>query len=185
MVSIRAGRSIAALLTVVATLSATGASAAAVAASRPLLETAVESLSDNGFRSPVPLPLTVVTPFFAPERRFGPGHRGVDLAVPAGSPVRAAGSGTVVFAGSVAGRSVVSIEHEGGLRTTYEPLTPAVAAGARVTAGDVIGTLDAGHAGCPGLDCLHWGARLPDRVYLDPLLLLGTWPVRLWPWTDP
>lgn len=185
MSSTRAGRGVTALLTMAVAFSAPGPSAAAVTVPRPALAPGSEMLSGNGFRSPVPLPLTVVSPFSAPEHRYGPGHRGVDLAVPAGTPVRAAGPGTVVFAGSVAGRSVVSIEHEGGLRTTYEPLTPAVTVGARVAAGDVVGTLDAGHPGCPGLDCLHWGARLPDRVYLDPLLLLGTWPVRLWPWTDP
>lgn len=141
--------------------------------------------SGTGFRAPVPLPLTVLNTFSAPQNRYAPGHRGVDLAVPAGAPVRAAADGKVVFAGRVAGRPVVSVEHAGGLRTTYEPVEPAVAAGARVAAGEVLGTLIAGHPGCPGLDCLHWGARLPDRVYLDPLLLLGAWPVRLWPWTDP
>jgi murein DD-endopeptidase MepM/ murein hydrolase activator NlpD len=59
---------------------------------------------------------------------FGPGHRGVDLAAVAGAPVLAAGAGTVVFAGTVAGRGVVSVDHSGGLRTTYEPVLPTVTA---------------------------------------------------------
>ena len=141
--------------------------------------------SPLGFRSPMGGPPVVLTPFAPPSQRYGAGHRGVDLAAAAGSTIRAAGAGTVVFAGRVADRPVVSIEHDGGLRTTYEPVEPSVGRGARVVAGDVIGVLVAGHPSCPGLDCLHWGARLPDRVYLDPLLLLDAWPVRLWPWDEP
>ena len=57
----------------------------------------------------------------------------------------AAGDGVVVFAGMVAGRPVVSIDHPGGLRTTYEPVDPSVAAGQRVARGSPIGTLLAGH----------------------------------------
>ena len=122
--------------------------------------------------------------FAPPPNRFGAGHRGVDLGAPAGTVVRAAGAGRVVFAADLAGRGVVSIEHAGGLRTTYEPVTATVAAGAAVAAGQPIGVLEPGHAGCAPADCLHWGARLPDRVYLDPMSLLTGWAVRLWPWDD-
>ena len=52
------------------------------------------------------------------------------------SPCRAAREGTVVFAGQVAGRGVVSVQHPDGLRTTYEPVQPGVAAGARVGRGE-------------------------------------------------
>jgi murein DD-endopeptidase MepM/ murein hydrolase activator NlpD len=96
--------------------------------------------------------------------------------------VVAAGAGRVVFAGELAGRGVISVEHEGGLRTTYEPVTASVAAGSPVAAGQPIGTLQAGHPGCAPASCLHWGARLPDGTYLDPLALLRPWAVRLWPW---
>lgn len=120
-------------------------------------------------------------------RRFDPppspwlaGHRGVDLAAAAGAPVRAAGAGTVHFAGRVAGRGVVSVTHPNGLRTTYEPLEPAVRAGQALAAGDPIGTLVAGHAGCPAAACLHWGLRRGEE-YLDPLALLGLGRVRLLP----
>jgi len=80
----------------------------------------------------------------------------------------------------VAGRAVVSIAHPGGLRTTYEPLTPLVKAGDEVAAGTPIGTLDTGHPGCAAAACLHWGLRRGD-TYLDPLALLGQGPVRLLP----
>src|SRR5688500_11978557 len=64
----------------------------------------------------------VVRRFDPPPRPWLPGHRGTDLAAAPGSVVRAAGAGTIVFAGQVAGRGVVSVAHSGGLRTTYEPV---------------------------------------------------------------
>jgi murein DD-endopeptidase MepM/ murein hydrolase activator NlpD len=134
------------------------------------------------FLLPVPPPPQVLTPFRPPATKYGTGHRGVDLAAPAGTPVRAADTGTVVYAGMLAGRGVVSIQHPGGLRTTYEPVTASVAPGDHVQAGQVIGTLDAGHPSCAPADCLHWGARLPDGSYLDPMSLLRPWRVRLLPW---
>lgn len=142
----------------------------------------IAGVAGTGFVLPVPPPPVVLTPFAPPANPYGAGHRGVDLAAQPGSPVVASGPGVVVFAGDLAGRGVVSIEHTGGLRTTYEPVTASVAAGAAVTAGQVIGVLEGGHAGCAPANCLHWGARLPDRVYLDPMSLLGPWRVRLLPW---
>jgi len=53
----------------------------------------------------------------------------VDLAGAPGQPVYAAGPATVVFAGKLAGRPVVSLAHAGGLRTSYEPVEAAVAVG--------------------------------------------------------
>ncbi len=108
----------------------------------------------------------------------------MDLASVIATPVLAAGAGTVVFAGQVAGRGVVSVEHAGGLRTTYEPVSPTVTAGDLVARGRPIGTVQAGHPGCPVLACLHWGARR-GMDYLDPLRLLMLGQVRLLPWADP
>ncbi len=130
----------------------------------------------------------MLTPFGAPDNPFGPGHRGVDLAGTLGQPVLAARAGTVVFAGPVAGLGVVSVQHDDGLRTTYEPLVPAVRAGAVVVAGQVLGTLAAGHRGCRS-PCLHWGVRRDRLEYVDPLVLLRPLHVRLLPvpepWPDP
>jgi murein DD-endopeptidase MepM/ murein hydrolase activator NlpD len=123
----------------------------------------------------------VTRAFEAPLGPFGPGHRGVDLAAAPGAPVLAAGAGVVAFAGMVAGRPVVSVDHPGGLRTTYEPVDPTVAAGQAVARGSPIGTLLVGHAGCPAAACLHWGVRR-GAVYLDPLALLRAVRVRLLPW---
>jgi murein DD-endopeptidase MepM/ murein hydrolase activator NlpD len=133
------------------------------------------------FGWPLPGVPRVTRAFEQPAHRFGPGHRGTDLAGPAGTPVLAAGSGTVVFAGLVAGRPVVSVDHRGGLRTTYEPVSPRVSAGDLVVRGQLIGTLVPGHDGCPAAACLHWGARR-GMDYLDPLGLLALGEVRLLPW---
>jgi hypothetical protein len=130
---------------------------------------------------PVP---AVVRPFEEPTHRFGPGHRGVDLAAAADAPVLAAAAGVVVFAGLLAGRGVVSVQHADGLRTTYEPVTPTVAAGATVERGAALGTLTRGHAGCPAA-CLHWGVRRDRTTYVDPLRLLAPPRVRLLPVPDP
>jgi murein DD-endopeptidase MepM/ murein hydrolase activator NlpD len=124
--------------------------------------------------------LQVTRPFDPPSGPYAAGHRGVDLAGAPGSPVVAAGDGVVVFAGMVAGRPVVSIDHPNGLRTTYEPVEPSVAAGRHVARGSPIGTLAGGHTGCPREACLHWGLRR-GGTYLDPLLLLRPPRVRLLP----
>jgi murein DD-endopeptidase MepM/ murein hydrolase activator NlpD len=124
---------------------------------------------------------TVSRAFDTPPTPYAAGHRGVDLLGRAAAPVLAAGAGVVAFAGMVAGRPVVSVEHAGGLRTTYEPVQPAVAAGQVVARGSPLGVLGAGHPGCPAEACLHWGLRRGE-IYLDPLTLLRPPRVRLLPW---
>jgi len=124
----------------------------------------------------------VLQVFDAPSPNWNRGHRGVDLAGMPGQPVYAAAAGTVVFAGTLVDRPVVSIAHPGGLRTSYEPVQPVVRAGQRVSAGTVLGELIAGHPGCG--TCLHWGAMwgAASRAdYVDPLGLVVTTPVRLKP----
>ena len=122
--------------------------------------------------------------FDAPTPNWNRGHRGVDLVGTAGQKVYVAGPGTVVFAGELVGRPVVSIAHPGGLRTSYEPVQPSVRAGLLVNQGDVIGELMAGHPGCPAAACLHWGAMWGPASaadYVDPLGLLSATPIVLKP----
>jgi Peptidase family M23 len=114
----------------------------------------------------------VVRSFQAPAFAYGPGHRGIDFAVPPGTPVRASGDGVVAFAGSVAGSLHVVVAHDGNLRTTYAFLEAlGVRAGDRVTRGQVVGA--AGSSG-PEHEAggVHFGVRLGDR-YLDPQRLFG------------
>jgi murein DD-endopeptidase MepM/ murein hydrolase activator NlpD len=126
----------------------------------------------------------VMRTFDAPSPNWQAGHRGVDLAGAPGQSVFAASEGTVVFAGELAGRPVVSVAHPGGLRTSYEPVLASVHAGQRVDAGTMLGELQAGHAGCPAAACLHWGAMWGPASradYVDPLGLVATTPIRLKP----
>ncbi|MEE6272714.1 M23 family metallopeptidase [Georgenia wangjunii] len=121
----------------------------------------------------------VLRAFDRPDAPWASGHRGVDLALAVGAPVHAAADGVVAFAGVVVDRPVVSVQHPDGVRTTYEPVLPAVTRGQAVAAGDVIGRLGTGgHCGA----CLHWGARRGSDDYLDPLSLLrGRVVIRLLP----
>lgn len=157
-----------------------GSGASGVGSGRP-----VAVAPDTGYGWPLSPPPAVRIPFRAPTYRYGPGHRGVDLAGAPGEPVLAARGGTVVFAGRVAGRGVVSVQHDDGLRTTYEPLVPVVTAGAVVARRAVLGTLEPGHPDCPDPACLHWGVRRGADEYLDPLVLLRSVRVRLLPVSDP
>ncbi|GAA4898678.1 M23 family metallopeptidase [Streptomyces coeruleoprunus] len=130
-----------------------------------------------------------------PASPYGPGHRGVDLAAPPGTPVRAAATGLVSFAGPVAGRGVLSLTLPAPpgatpLRTTYEPVRPLVPRGTEVRAGAIVAeTTAAGAASHCTRTCLHWGLRRGD-TYLDPLTLLPPDrlrrpPSRLLPVIDP
>ena len=59
----------------------------------------------------------VVSPF---GMRWGRLHAGVDIAVPAGTPIRAAASGTVAMAGWMGGYGQYTcIQHGGGVATCY------------------------------------------------------------------
>lgn len=127
----------------------------------------------------------VLREFAPPAQPWLAGHRGTDLAASPGAEVRAAGAGTVGYAGPLADRGVVTVLHSDGLRTTYLPVRPSVGRGRAVATGEVIGVLQDVPGHCPTA-CLHWGL-LRDRAYLDPLLLLGHGQVRLlplWPGRD-
>ena len=125
----------------------------------------------------------VVNGWDPPATEYGAGHRGIDVRAEVGSVAVAVDDGVVTFAGPVAGRPVVTIEHGGGLRSTLDAVAPSVAVGDVVGRGSAVGTVapgsvSAGH--CGGDPCLHVGARLGD-VYVDPLRYLGhpAWPVLL------
>jgi murein DD-endopeptidase MepM/ murein hydrolase activator NlpD len=125
-----------------------------------------------------PVPGALVHPFAPPPQDWLAGHRGVDLAATRGEPVAAPGAGVVTFTGFVGGKPLVVVTHDGGLRSTLEPVQASVPRGTVVPAGAVVGTLAAapGTADNPGhcapADCLHWGVRRGER-YLDPMVLLG------------
>ena len=108
--------------------------------------------------------------YVAPAHEYGPGHRGIDLALIGSTAVRAPADGIVAFAGRVAGRGVLTIDHGGGLVTTLEPVETTLVPGASVRRGEDVGTLALGGHSAAG--DLHFGVRLNDD-YINPMLLLG------------
>ena len=137
--------------------------------------------SDPGGVWPLAPTPTVVRGFEPPSSAYGAGHRGLDLLGRVGQPVSAVLAGRVVFAGQLAGRGVVVVDH-GTTRTTYEPVTPSVHVGDAVVAGGRLGTLTAALSHCLPRSCLHLGwIRNADDTYLDPMGLFGASPVRLLP----
>lgn len=162
----------AALLTPAPRLTPTATSAPAAPAPAPAVP-AVGRAWPVGVRPPI------LRGWEPPATPYGRGHRGVDLAAPAGAAVRAVAAGRVSFAGRVAGRGVVSVELTGTgdppLRTTYEPVRASVKKGDEVAAGEVVGTVEAmGGSHCKASACVHWGLRRGE-TYLDPLQLLPPW----------
>lgn len=119
----------------------------------------------------------VIRGFDPPDSPFGSGHRGIDIAVTVGTPVRAAAGGIVTFAGPVGGRLFVTVDHGGGLESTYSFLDAvSVRKGDVVSQGETIARSGTGHAG-DVVPNLHFGVKLAD-VYVDPMDYLG--PVEVW-----
>lgn len=103
--------------------------------------------------------------------RWGRMHEGIDIAVPAGTPIRAAAAGTVVLLQSDAESggygNFACVDHGGGLQTCYAHLSAfGVGSGQSVSQGDVIG-----YVGCTGHcygDHLHFEVRIGGAP-TDPL----------------
>jgi murein DD-endopeptidase MepM/ murein hydrolase activator NlpD len=107
----------------------------------------------------------VVSPF---GMRWGRLHAGVDIAVPAGTAIRAADSGRVVLMGWVGGYgNYTCIQHNASLSTCYAHQSSfATSNGASVSQGQVIG-----YVGCTGHcfgDHLHFETRVSGSP-VDPM----------------
>jgi murein DD-endopeptidase MepM/ murein hydrolase activator NlpD len=107
----------------------------------------------------------VVSPF---GMRWGRLHAGVDIAVPAGTPIRAADSGRVVLLGWTGGYgNYTCIAHGSSLSTCYAHQSSyATSMGASVSKGQVIGSV-----GCTGHcfgDHLHFETRVNGSP-VDPM----------------
>jgi murein DD-endopeptidase MepM/ murein hydrolase activator NlpD len=107
----------------------------------------------------------VVSPF---GMRWGRMHEGIDIAVGYGTPIHAAASGRVVYAGWMSGYgNLVAIDHGNGLSTAYGHQSRiAVSNGQTVSQGQVIG-----YVGCTG-HCfgphLHFEVRI-NGTPVDPM----------------
>lgn len=110
--------------------------------------------------------------FDPPDSPYGSGHRGIDLAASPGTIVVAPADGVVAFAGQVGGRLFLTIDHGGGLESTYSWVDSLdVRRGDAVTRGMPVARTGWGHTGSL-VPHLHMGVRLDD-VYVDPLAYLA------------
>ncbi|MEO1815338.1 MAG: peptidoglycan DD-metalloendopeptidase family protein [Acetobacterium sp.] len=99
-------------------------------------------------------------------------HMGIDIGVPEGTPVGAAGSGTVVQAGWNGGYGYsVMIDHGNGLESLYGHLSEVL-----VSVGDLVTKLQtiglSGNTGNSTGPHLHFGL-MQDGVWIDPSALFG------------
>lgn len=105
-------------------------------------------------------------------RQFGP-HGGLDLAVPTGTPIKAAGQGIVAFAhpGMPLGGKTVMIDHGQGVVSAYLHLSRIdVRVGQAIEKGQIIGAV--GSTGRSTGPHLHLGFSW-KKVRLDPILILS------------
>lgn len=108
---------------------------------------------------------TIASPF---GQRWGRLHAGIDIAVPAGTPIHAADSGRVALMGWVGGYgNYTCVQHTGSLTTCYAHQSRfATSNGASVGQGQVIG-----YVGCTGHcfgDHLHFETRVGGAP-VDPM----------------
>ena len=110
-----------------------------------------------------PMLTEVVDPFRPPAHVGASGNRGLEYGDSDNQIVAAAASGYVSFAGPVAGRNVITIQHADGVRTTYTGLLEVwVVAGQSVNQHSAVAVASTG---------FHFGARIRDH-YLDPQILI-------------
>jgi murein DD-endopeptidase MepM/ murein hydrolase activator NlpD len=104
-------------------------------------------------------------------------HRGVDVAVPVGTPVKAMKNGDVAFAGEMSGYGlVVILQHGPRLRTVYGHLSELhVRRGDQVSGGQIIAK--SGRSGNASGAHLHFEIQRWGRDE-DPVELLGGLPAR-------
>lgn len=113
-----------------------------------------------------------ITSPFCERRAWEACHPGIDIGVPSGTPIRAAGTGVVAIAGWVSGYgNYTCINHGGGFSTCYGHQSRiGVSVGQHVTQGQVIGL-----SGCTGL-CfgphVHFEVRI-DGAVTNPVDYLG------------
>ena len=99
--------------------------------------------------------------------RWGRMHTGIDIGVGYGTPIHAAASGTVIFAGWMGGYgNFVIVDHGGGMSTGYAHQSSIAVGGGAVSQGQVLG-----YVGCTG-HCfgphLHFEVRINGSP-VDPL----------------
>jgi murein DD-endopeptidase MepM/ murein hydrolase activator NlpD len=153
------------------------AQTAAMNDSVALLSTLVESGAVGGGTPPWDWPITgeISSEFGGRSSPYGRSwefHPGLDIRALNGTPVAAAGSGTIVYAGRMRGYgNMVVVDHGLGLKTVYAHLSAIYAdLGHRVETGDVIGGV--GQTGRATGPHLHYEVRV-GTAPVDPMCYLS------------
>ncbi|OXM99296.1 M23 family metallopeptidase [Bifidobacterium vansinderenii] len=110
----------------------------------------------------------ILKKFDNPSKPWLAGHRGIDLQAASGTELMTPSSGTLLFAGQVAGKNVLTIDHGNGVSTTYEPAVATVPTGTTLRRGERFGRVEGHSDHCDGR-CLHWGMRRGKQQYQDPV----------------
>lgn len=158
---------------------ASGALAAAIAVLLTLTTPNGAAAADGGTGAwPWPLLGAVITPYRNGSDRYAAGqHRGLDIAAPAGTQVRAIVDGRVSFAGALPdGGVTVTVRSRDGayLVSSLHLASRTVARGESVAAGTVLGAVGTSGRRSAVVPHLHLSVRrAEDRAYLDPMTLLG------------
>ncbi len=123
-----------------------------------------------------PIKRGVLTSHFGPRRSTC--HRGLDIAAPLGTAIRAAAHGKVIYSGRLRGYgNVVILEHKGGYRTVYaHNQKNQVRVGQTVRRGRKIATV--GQTGRSTGPHLHFELRIGE-VATDPRLVLPDPPKKI------
>lgn len=108
-------------------------------------------------------------------RRSAGLHLGYDIAMPAGTPVRAGWAGSVVSIAPWSDREWgITVSSSSGIETTYGHLSPGVGVGNVVEAGDVVGTVVVDHVDVKMRDasgnCVDFGGDGAVPASVGPLL---------------
>lgn len=136
------------------------------------IRAAQEQASASG-SSPAPSPGGLAWPVSGPVvsgfgPRWGRMHEGIDIAVPTGTPVRAAAPGVVIHADWLGGYGLlVVVDHGGGLSTAYAHNSSLVrGVGSQVAQGDVLSY--SGSTGRSSGPHVHFEVRV-NGAAVDPL----------------
>lgn len=130
--------------------------------------TGVPPVGDGSLMWPLPGHTSMTTQFGEADAFGNPGHRGIDIPAPEGTPILAAHSGTVLICGwNDSFGNQVLIDDGAGFSTRYAHMTAtAVSPGAVVTAGQVIGYV--GSTGDSTGNHLHFEVSVGGTL-TDPL----------------
>lgn len=117
---------------------------------------------------------TILRHFEKPPAAWLAGHRGIDIEVQEHETVIAPAQGVIRYAGIIAGVPTVSIQHQEGVVSSYQPvqLLPSLHIGSAITQRETFGIIALTQSSAMHCtQCLHWGVFMPEHPpqYRNPM----------------